>query len=448
MNLKQWYSKHQKQIQEDFFQFLRFKSISSESDHKGDVQKCASWLKDYLRKFHIEAEMIETSSHPLILAKTPHIANAPTVLIYGHYDVQPVDPLDEWKTEPFEPTLDGKEVFARGASDNKGQIFYTITAIRALLELKQLPVNVILCIEGEEECGSEGLKEVLSQIQPKIQADYLLVPDFDIPSMQTPAITLGARGIVTFNLSMENSFVDLHSGHLGGIVLNPLREMSRLLSSLWNEQGKVTVKGFYDEVQTFSEEEKKVLTIDPKEISKLYGIEAFAPEKPFNICQTNWIRPVLEINGFAGGYYGPGFKTVIPSKVTAKLSARIVPHQDPEKVGKCVSNYLKKQVAKGMKFSVEVHEGGRAVFGNPDSILAQVALDAYSEVFGKPAKRIYAGGSVPIVADLKEQAKADVVMLGVALGDDNIHAPNEHFGMDRFQMGFELLGSILMKLKL
>lgn len=447
-DLQKWFDQNQKQIYEDYFTFLKFASISTEPEHKSDVLKCAEWLVSYLEKIGLQCEKIETSGYPVIIAKDLSAGSEqPTVLFYGHYDVQPIDPIEEWNSPPFEPTVKNNTVYARGASDNKGQLFYTVTAIRALKELGKTPINIKCCFEGEEEGGSEGLTEILPKIGEKISADHILIVDVDIPDMQTPAINLGARGIITFDLEMRGSDVDLHSGHLGGISLNPLRAMTKLLAKCWDDNGRITIPHFYDDVEEVPKEERKAMQIDLKAFKQVYGIRAFAPEKPFNECESNWIRPTLEINGIGGGYAGDGFKTVIPAKVVAKISCRLVAKQDPKKIGKIVAEFLKKEVEEGMELNVRIGHGGPAVRGSPTSKLAQVAIDAYSEVFQKPCRKIYAGGSVPIVSDLVKAAKGDVVLMGVALNEDNIHAPNECFGLDRFKVGFMVIGTIIQKLK-
>jgi len=446
--LQKWFDSHKKEIQEDFFTFLRFASISTEPNHKSDVLSCAEWLFAYLKKIGLSCEMVSTSGYPVLLAEDLKAGpSQPTALFYGHYDVQPIDPIEEWKSNPFEPTVRNGLVYARGASDNKGQLFYTITAIRALKELGKMPINIKCCFEGEEEGGSQGLTEILPKIEKKIQADHILIVDVDIPDLNTPAINLGARGIVTLDVKMIGSNTDLHSGHLGGISLNPLRAMVNLLSKCWDENGRVQVPHFYDDVEEIPQKERKEMTLDLEAYRKIYGIRAFAPEKPYTECESNWIRPTLEINGLAGGYHGDGFKTVIPAKVVAKISCRLVAKQDPQKIAKLVAQFLKEHVEEGMELNIEIGHGGPAVRGSATSKLAQVACLAYSEVFKKPCKKIYAGGSVPIVSDLVKAAKGEVVLMGVALNEDNIHAPNECFGLERFELGFLVIGNIIQKLK-
>lgn len=446
-DLQDWFDKNQKDIEKDYFTFLRFQSISTEPNHKQDVLDCCDWLFQYLKSIGLKAEKISTSGYPVIIAEDLSAGvDAETVLFYGHYDVQPIDPIEEWKSPPFEPTVRDGLVYARGASDNKGQLFYTITAIRAMKELGNIPINIKCCFEGEEEKGSEGLSEILPKIQERIKADHVLIVDVDIPDANTPAINLGARGIVTLDVELIGSNIDLHSGHLGGISLNPLRAMTTLLAKCWDVDGRIQVPHFYDSVEEIAEEERKEMTTDLEALKEVYGIRAFAPEKPYTECESNWIRPTLEINGLAGGYFGEGFKTVIPAKAVAKISCRLVANQNPDQVAKHVAQFLQSEVEKGMEINIKIGHGGPAVRGSSTSKLAQVATSAYSEVFGKPCRKIYAGGSVPIVSDLVKAAKGDVVLIGVALNEDNIHAPNECFSLGRIEQGFLIIGTIIQKL--
>jgi len=439
-SFKAWYDKHAKQIQDDFFTLLRFPSISTDPKHKSDVQNAAKWVKEYLGKVGMKAEMWETSHHPVVFASHCEAGpSRPTVLFYSHYDVQPVDPLDQWKSGPFDPTVRDGQVYARGAVDDKGQCFYTICALQALLEIsKKLNVNVKLFIEGEEECGSVGSAQVLKTKKKELQADHLLIVDMGIPAPGTPAITIGLRGIATMQVTCRNSKTDLHSGMLGGIALNPNRALACALAKLWDDEGRVAVPGFYDGVAIPSKEELSLLdqTCDTQELKKMFGIGAFQGDAGHSLWESNTVRPTVEINGMSGGYAGAGFKTVIPAAAIAKISCRLVPHQDPERVTKLIADFLKKNVAPGIDLTVEWDHGDRAVRSSPEAPIAKVAAQAYEDVFQKPCRRVLSGGSVPIVAALKEACGGEAAMIGVGLVDDAIHAPNEHFGLDRFEQGF------------
>lgn len=448
--LKNWYDKHAKEIQTDFFTYLRFQSISTDPQYKNEVRKTAEWLQTYLTKIGLKTELWETIKHPVVYASHLQAGkDRPTVLLYSHYDVQPVDPLDKWKSPPFEPVIRDGEVYARGAADDKGQGFYSIMAIKAFLELaKKSNVNIKLFIEGEEECGSVGSTDILAKKKEALKADHLLIVDIGIPEKGVPAITLGLRGIAAFEVTCKNSNIDLHSGVHGGMVLNPNRALIQLLAKLWDENGKVTIPGFYDAVKVPSQEELALFdkNVDEEMLKKTFGIRSFQREGKYSLWESNTIRPVLEINGIGGGYTGVGFKTVIPSQAKAKISCRLTPDQDPEEIGRCIEAFLKQNVAKGIDLRFEWEHGGKPVRSSPNTPIAKIAAKAYEEVFGKTCKMLLCGATVPIVADLAAASGADTALIGVGLSTDDIHAPNEHFGMDRFEQGFLTIGRILGEL--
>ena len=437
--LSAWLEKHRNQVRDDYFSFLRFRSISTEMEHKGETRACAEWVKSYLQQSSFAAELIETPIHPIVYAEKIVDHKKPTVLIYGHYDVQPVDPLELWNSDPFTPTMRDGRVYARGAVDDKGQIFYAMAALRALHALgRKLPVNVKFCIEGEEEAASVGLGSVLPQIKDKLKCDSLLVVDFDAYDETTPAINLGARGIIALEISLIGSQGDLHSGQLGGIAYNPNRALVELLSKLYDETGAVRVEGFYDDVIEPSEEEKKGFSQknDRPYFTREFGIHAFGGEKGRTVQEASLFRPTLEINGIGGGYFGSGFKTVIPAKAIAKISCRLVPNQDPKKIGRQLTLFLERHVPKGMKLEVKILSGEAAYRDVPTSSLARAVAAASEEVTGKACRNSLTGGSIPIVAQLKAVLGASVVGMGYGLPTDQIHAPNEHFDFRRFDLGF------------
>jgi acetylornithine deacetylase/succinyl-diaminopimelate desuccinylase-like protein len=371
------------------------------------------------------------------------------VLIYGHYDVQPVDPIELWESDPFEPTEREERVFARGAADDKGQIFYAMAALRALHELgASLGVNVKFCIEGEEESGSLGLTNALPKIKDLLQADSLLVVDFNAYDENTPAISLGARGIGSFDVTMTGSTGDLHSGSLGGIAYNPNRALAELLSKLYDKDGKVAIDGFYEGVIEPSLEEKEAYPAPHSKeyYTKAFGLEAFAGEKGRSLHESNVFRPTLEINGMAGGYFGPGFKTVIPAKAIAKLSCRLVPAQDPQKIRHKIEHFLREHCVKGMHLEVTFHGGAHAFRASPHSKLAIAVSKSAEKAAGPACKKMIAGGSVPVVAELARVINADVVGMGYGLETDQIHAPNEHFDFRRFKLGFLTVAGAIQQL--
>jgi acetylornithine deacetylase/succinyl-diaminopimelate desuccinylase-like protein len=450
--LKQWFKEHDQKTMEDFCTFLRFPSISTDPQHEKDSRHTAQWLCDYLESMGMQAELWETPGLPVVFGKHMKAGpDRPTVLIYHHYDVQPVDPLSLWKSGPFEPVIRDNQVFARGACDNKGQCFYSLTALKAFLALaKQIPFNIKVFIEGEEESGGKGTLAALKEKQAELKADHLLIVDFGIPSAGVPAITLGMRGLVALNVECSNASIDLHSGSHGGIALNPNRALLSMLSKIWNENGEIQIPGFYDDLLSLPKEllDRIDMSFDLEEYQKSFGVKAFSNEKGYSLKESNWLRPTLEINGMSGGYAGPGFKTVIPAKAFAKISCRLVPNQDPEKIGKSIERFLKSHAPKGIDVKVELHHGAPAFRSHFDSFIVKTAALAYEEVFGKPCKYLFCGASVPIVVDLAQASQAEVAMIGVGLDSDDIHAPNEHFGLDRFELGFLTIGRILGRLSL
>lgn len=447
LEFKDWFAKNASQIKEDYFRFLRFPSVSADKAYKADVLQCASFLSSYLKEGGLLAEEIPTPGYPIVYAEEMTAGpKAPTVLIYGHYDVQPVDPLELWESPPFEPTEREGKVFARGAVDDKGQIFYACLALIAWKKLRgKLPVNLKFCIEGEEESHSMGLVKSLPSLKEKFKADYLLIVDFDSMPDKTPAVSLGARGCIGLEFSIGGSHHDLHSGQMGGIAYNPLRAISELLSKLWDKNGTVAVPGFYEGVKEPSREDLHAFTFSYTEalLEKDFGLKAFGNEKGRSLKESNWFRPTLELNGIFGGYAGEGTKTVIPKEAHAKITCRLVKGQDPDKVSKAIGDFLEANAERGMKVKV-IHHGGIGAFrSDADSPMANAVVKAASEVTGKKCSRVLSGASIPIAADLARVLNIQPVGMGFGLPTDNIHAPNEHFDMDRFEKGFLTVAKVI-----
>jgi acetylornithine deacetylase/succinyl-diaminopimelate desuccinylase-like protein len=436
----EWYRQHRSAIREDYFTFLRFPSISADPEYRKEVLACARWLTEYFVKGGIRAEEILTPGYPIVYAEDLSAGpGKPTVLIYGHYDVQPVDPLELWKSPPFEPTEREGKIFARGAVDDKGQIFYACLAAICWKKLGlPLPVNLKFCIEGEEESSSMGLAKALPHLKEKLKADSLLIVDFDSAEDGTPSLTLGARGCVSLEVTLTGSKSDLHSGLHGGLAYNPNRALAELLSKLWDENGRVAVPGFYDDVEVPKEEDlsRYPFRFTKEHLATEFGIEALGCEKGKTLREANWFRPTLEINGMVGGYTGAGMKTVIPAHASAKISCRLVLHQDPMKICRAVGDFLQKEAVKGMKVKVDLHGGIGAFQGNPNSSLAKAVTAASTQAVGKKCVNALSGASIPIAADLVRILKTEVVGMGYGLATDDIHAPNEHFDMERFEKGF------------
>lgn len=438
--LEQWYQSHQADIEGGYLEFLRFQSVSTDLQFQEELRACCDFLSKAIGEMGMEVEVWETAGHPTIFAQYDVSDTLPTLLIYNHYDVQPVDPLEEWEADPFEPQVRDGEVYARGAQDNKGQCFYVWQALKALLELKgTLPVNVKWCIEGEEEVGSPGLSKLLTSKKEQLSADYLVVADVGMHRLDQPAITLGVRGMVAMTLKLQGSKGDLHSGSHGGIAYNPNHALVEMLAALRDENGEVRVPGFYDGVSDLSDEELADyhFEMSEEEYTALFGMAPTGGEQAYPFQHRGSIRPTLELNGICGGYTGPGFKTVIPAQAMAKISCRLVPGQDPVDVASKVERYLMERVPPGIEAKVEHKEGGgKAVWSSPHSKVARAYAQAYAELFQKPCHQLLEGGSIPIVAELAEVSGAEVLLMGLGLPDDQIHAPNEHFGLERLRQGF------------
>lgn len=450
--LKLLYQAQKQEALNNWKKFLSFPSVSSDQNHKEEVRNCANWLIDYLKDMGMETELWETSGHPTIFATHCKAGeDRPTLLIYHHYDVQPEGEESEWDTPPFEPVTRQDQLFARGAQDNKGQCFYTLQALKALLKAEgHLPVNIKLCIEGEEEMGSPGLAEILIQKTEKLRADSIAIVDGNIPSKSTPAITLGTRGIVTFDVTVTGPKFDLHSGMQGGVVANPAQVMAHILSSLYEPKtGAVAIPGFYDTVSEIDINIRKNLHFDFDEqaFTKAFGTASNGGEKAFTPNERAWLRPTIEINGIHTGYGGEGFKTIIPSVAKAKVSCRLVPDQDPSSIEHLLKNHLERQAFEGVKIEVTPHPGGGAAArAHPSSSIVKAFEKSYEAVFDTPCRYILEGGSIPIVPKLAKVSGGDLILVGLGLADDHIHAPNEHFGLDRFEQGFLLMSTLFYTL--
>lgn len=444
-SLQHWYETHEKSIYADFFKFLRFKTVSARHQSLSEIHQCADFLKSHLEAVDFKVAVIETEFAPCIIATRVVNPHAKTVLLYHHYDVQPEDPLNLWDHPPFEPVIHDGAVYARGAQDNKGQCFYTLTALRALKELGLQPdVNIKILIEGEEEIGSPHLKSVLEKHQKDLKADYLFVVDSGIKSIHEPVIAIGARGILTYDLKVTSQDTDLHSGEHGGMAFSATRALVELLAKCFDQDGKVAVDGFYDGVDSKKLDPKIFdLDFDEKAYQKTFGIKAFSNLPGTALLESNWIYPTLEINGIYGGYAGEGFKTVLPKEAVAKLSIRTVPHQDAKELTKKFEKFLQKHVTPGIHVNLHIHGLGDYSHTVADSKIVHIAKEAYSDVFDKPCKLCLVGGSIPITTTLMNAAQAEMVLIGTGLMDDNIHAPNERFRLEAFRKGFLTIARIL-----
>ncbi len=440
-----WYDAREKDLLKDFFTYLRFPSVSAQKQHKKDLLDCAKWVKGYLDKRGFKTAMWEGSGHPAIFAERIVSESAPTILFYGHYDVQPPEPLNLWKSKPFEPEIRDGVIFARGAEDNKGQNFYSMVAIEAFFEAyPDAQVNVKWVIEGEEEMGSTTLHEILPKYQKELSADYLLIVDMGMDSWKKPALAIGARGITTFEITLRAMNTDVHSGAFGGIAYNPIRALTELLGGVIDSDGKVVVPGFYEDIAPLTKEEKALLDLgfDREECEKGIGLKAFHAEKGYTQKESVSMRPTFEINGIWGGYTDEGFKTVIPKEASAKISCRLVPNQSPDKVYQKVVDYIRSKVPKGIDVQITFLGGGSASWASPLSPLTKIARQAYKDILGS-SHLVYSGGSVPITADLAKYSGAEFVAPGVGLDSDNIHAPNENFSLKQLRTGYLIITRML-----
>ena len=435
---------------EELKDLLRIPSISSLSEHKEDIQKAASWIAKKLESIGMEhVEIIQTKGHPIVYADWLHQENAPTVLVYGHYDVQPVDPVHLWETPPFEPTIRDQKIYARGATDDKGQTFLHIKAVETLLKSEgKLPVNVKFCIEGEEEIGSPHLPPFLAENKEKLACDVVVISDSDMWDRGVPAITYSLRGLCALEFSLKTANSDLHSGMYGGGVQNANHLLVKLLSTLHDENGKVKVEHFYDDVVELTEFEKeqiKALDFNEDKLKQTLGLTELTggENNDFPYSERINSRPTLEINGLWGGFQGEGTKTVIPNEAHAKITCRLVHNQNPVKIQGLIKKHLEEHAPKGCTLNVTLQDTGNPFLTPIDSPMIQKAAEAYETVYGKAPVYKREGGSIPIVSDFSHSLHAPVVLMGFGLPDENLHAPNEHFNLENFDKGILTICSFL-----
>jgi acetylornithine deacetylase/succinyl-diaminopimelate desuccinylase-like protein len=435
---------------EELKDLLRIPSISSLSEHKEDIQKAASWIAKKLESIGMEhVEIIQTKGHPIVYADWLHQESAPTVLVYGHYDVQPVDPVHLWETPPFEPTIRDQKIYARGATDDKGQTFLHIKAVETLLKSEgKLPVNVKFCIEGEEEIGSPHLPPFLAENKEKLACDVVVISDSDMWDRGVPAITYSLRGLCALEFSLKTANSDLHSGMYGGGVQNANHLLVQLLSTLHDENGKVKVEHFYDDVVELTEFEKeqiKALDFNEDKLKQTLGLTELTggENNDFPYSERINSRPTLEINGLWGGFQGEGTKTVIPNEAHAKITCRLVHNQNPVKIQGLIKKHLEEHAPRGCTVNVTLQDTGNPFLTPIDSPMIQKAAEAYETVYGKAPVYKREGGSIPIVSDFSHSLHAPVVLMGFGLPDENLHAPNEHFNLENFDKGILTICSFL-----
>lgn len=423
---------------------LSIPSISALSEHRDDVRRAAGWIQEKLTEAGFDhARIMETEGHPVVYADWLHAQGAPVVLVYGHYDVQPVDPLNLWDTPPFEPTIRNNQLFARGASDDKGPTFLHIKALEALLRTHgTLPVNIKFCIEGEEEIGSAHLDAFLEANRDMFSSNMVLISDTTMIRPDLPAIVYGLRGLAKGEIEVRTAVSDLHSGLYGGAVPNAIHALVELLDTLHDEDGRVTVDGFYDDVLPISDEERNVyasLGHDDEAYQASLGLPALHGEPGYSTLERLWVRPTLEVNGISGGFQGEGSKTVIPCAASAKISCRLVPGQDPDVIMDRIEAHIKKHLPHGAKAILTKGQGGKPYLAPYDHPAIQLAAEAYAHAYPNRAAFTRMGGSIPVVETFSQLLKVPVVMMGFGLNDDHFHAPNEHFNLDNFDKGLRTL---------
>jgi acetylornithine deacetylase/succinyl-diaminopimelate desuccinylase-like protein len=429
---------------EELKSLLRIPSISTLPEHQGDVRFAAESLARELERVGLEqVRVIETSGHPLVYGDWLHAPGKPTCLAYGHYDVQPPDPLDEWLTPPFEPTERDGNLYARGAVDDKGQMYMHLKALEALLQApgSKLPINVRVLLEGEEEVGGEGIAKFVREHPEQLKADFALVSDTEMFAPGLPTLCVGLRGMIYTEVEAVGARTDLHSGIYGGAAPNPFIALAQVIAALKDPLGRILIPGFYDKVQAPSADELKAwkrLPFDEEEyrVSEI-GSRELSGEPGFSVQERTWVRPTMDVHGMPGGFTGAGAKTVIPAKATAKVSFRLVPDMHPQEVFAQYKSYVESLQPKGIELRVRLIHSGDPIVVKTDNPYIQAATHAMYQVFGKETVFIRSGGSIPIVGDFERHLKIPTVMMGFGLPDDNLHAPNEKFHIANFHRGIE-----------
>ncbi|MDQ0207151.1 dipeptidase [Alkalicoccobacillus murimartini] len=428
----------------ELIEFLRIPSISALSDHKGDVRKAAEWTVESLKEAGLTSvELMETPGHPVVYGEWSSAKNTHTILIYGHYDVQPVDPVELWDSPPFEPVIHDEKLYARGASDDKGQTFMHIKAVQALLKANgELPFNVKFLIEGEEEIGSPSLDSFVEENKERLAADVLLISDTPMLGKGRPAVCTGLRGMCSLQVDLKGAKGDLHSGLYGGAVQNSVHALVQLLGTLRDENGRIQVKGFYDNIIEPTEEEREVyreLGDYEAELKGELAVQELFGEEGYSAREQTWIRPTLEINGIYGGFQGEGVKTVIPSEAHAKITCRLVPGQDPVEITQLIEKHLDAHTPPGVTLTTTPFDKGMPFLAPTDHPAFKTATDAYEAAYGEPALFTRMGGSIPVVETFDQVLKMPILLMGFGLPSENFHAPNEHFHLENYDKGLETL---------
>jgi acetylornithine deacetylase/succinyl-diaminopimelate desuccinylase-like protein len=441
--------RHQDRLVAELCDFLRIPSVSTDPERSADVVRAAEFVAAALTAAGASATIHPTARHPIVTAASPHVRGAPTVLIYGHYDVQPAEPLEAWSTPPFEPTLRDGKIYARGASDDKGQVYAHVKALAALRDLGGIPLNVRFLIEGEEEIGSPNLAGFLDEHRAALAADVALVSDGAMVARDTPTLTYGLRGLAYVTVTARAAGRDLHSGAFGGGVPNPLNALAAMIAALKDDRGRVTIPGFYDDVRPLTDVERARIAAVPFDEAAFRaeaGVDATPGEEGYTLLERLWARPTLDVHGIGGGFTGPGSKTVIPAVATAKISCRLVADQDPHRVIAALTDHLRRLAPPGIAIEVATEGVGESALTPLDHPAVAACAEALEDVWGAPVVYARSGGSIPVVVDLQRRLGAAVVMLDMGLDDDRLHAPDEKFEVRSYLQGIRAAAGSLLAL--
>lgn len=441
--IKEYINNNKERFLDELFELLRIESVSADSKFKNEVNKAADWLVSSFKKLSLDnIEKIKTKGHPIVYAEKILDDSFPTILVYGHYDVQPADPYELWDSPPFEPTIKNKKIYARGACDDKGQMYMHLKAYEALQNTSKINFNIKFMIEGEEECGSDSLEEFVSKNKEKLSADVIVISDTSIINNDNPSITVGLRGLSYMEVELTGPNRDLHSGTYGGAVNNPINQLCEMIASLKDKNGIIQIPGFYDKVVNYGEEERDVINKVPFDLSEFKSHIDIADtfgETGFSTVERIGTRPTLDVNGIWGGYTNEGAKTVLPSKAYAKISMRLVSNQSSSEISSLFTKHLNNICPKSCKIKVKEHHGGEPCVVNTDTKGYRSAYKAFQDVWKKNPVPTFDGGSIPIVALFKKELGLDSILMGFGLDEDAIHSPNESYGLFNFYKGIETI---------
>lgn len=442
-NWKDYQEKNKDRFLNEMLDLLRIPSVSAKSEHKADMLKCAEAVKKYLLSSGCDkAEVIPTEGHPIVYGEKIIDASKPTVLIYGHYDVQPPEPLELWHSGPFDPVIKNGKIYARGSADDKGQFYMHVKALETMVNTNSMSTNIKFIIEGEEEVGSPNLGEFVASNKELLKTDVVLISDSAMLSMENPSLDVGVRGLSYIEVEVTGPNRDLHSGTYGGAVANPITILAKMIASCHDENNHITIPGFYDDVVAVSKDERTLMAkapYDEEEFKKELGVKELWGEKGYTTNERTGIRPTLELNGIWGGYQGEGAKTVLPSKATAKISARLVPNQSSEKITELLLNYFKSIAPPSVTVSAFEHHGGEPYLTPIGSKGYKAAAKAIKTTFGKDPIPIRGGGSIPICSILEHELGVKIIFMGFGLDNDNLHSPNEKYNIENYYKGIETI---------